>query len=145
MNVKWGRGVLPIHKSIINTMTRAQKTTLGLLSVIVCGISLAILYFVSQTYQVWIGRPLGPPLTYPTELQLPATWTASPASTQPTITFAPTIAYETQTPVPPSLACTSNLPTMTVLALGTDVRPGQHRAGLTDVIRAVRVDFQNQR
>jgi LCP family protein required for cell wall assembly len=34
---------------------------------------------------------------------------------------------------------------MTVLALGTDVRPGQHRAGLTDVMRAVRVDFKQQR
>ena len=34
---------------------------------------------------------------------------------------------------------------MTVLAIGTDVRPGQHRYGLTDVIRAVRVDFRGQR
>jgi LCP family protein required for cell wall assembly len=34
---------------------------------------------------------------------------------------------------------------MTVLAIGTDVRPGQHRYGLTDVMRAVRVDFSAQR
>ena len=34
---------------------------------------------------------------------------------------------------------------MTVLAMGTDVRPGQHRYGLTDVMRAVRVDFRVQR
>jgi LCP family protein required for cell wall assembly len=34
---------------------------------------------------------------------------------------------------------------MTVLAIGTDVRPGQHRYGLTDVMRAVRVDFAAQR
>jgi len=34
---------------------------------------------------------------------------------------------------------------MTILALGTDVRPGQQRSGLTDVMRAVRVDFQAQR
>lgn len=34
---------------------------------------------------------------------------------------------------------------MTVLAIGTDVRPGQNRSGLTDVMRAVRVDFLNQR
>jgi LCP family protein required for cell wall assembly len=34
---------------------------------------------------------------------------------------------------------------MTVLAIGTDVRPGQHRYGLTDVMRAVRVDFRAQR
>jgi LCP family protein required for cell wall assembly len=34
---------------------------------------------------------------------------------------------------------------MTVLAIGTDVRPGEHRTGLSDVMRAVRVDFQGQR
>ena len=34
---------------------------------------------------------------------------------------------------------------MTILALGTDVRPGEHRTGLTDFMRAVRVDFQGQR
>jgi polyisoprenyl-teichoic acid--peptidoglycan teichoic acid transferase len=34
---------------------------------------------------------------------------------------------------------------MTVLAIGTDVRPGQQRYGLTDVMRAVRVDFLAQR
>ena len=34
---------------------------------------------------------------------------------------------------------------MTLLAIGTDVRPGEHRYGLTDVMRAVRVDFLSQR
>jgi LCP family protein required for cell wall assembly len=34
---------------------------------------------------------------------------------------------------------------MTVLAIGTDVRPGERRYGLTDVMRAVRVDYQGQR
>jgi polyisoprenyl-teichoic acid--peptidoglycan teichoic acid transferase len=34
---------------------------------------------------------------------------------------------------------------MTLLALGTDVRPGERRSGLTDVMRAIRVDFQAQR
>jgi LCP family protein required for cell wall assembly len=34
---------------------------------------------------------------------------------------------------------------MTVLAIGTDVRPGERRSGLTDFMRAVRVDFQGQR
>jgi LCP family protein required for cell wall assembly len=34
---------------------------------------------------------------------------------------------------------------MTILAIGTDVRPGEHRYGLTDVMRAVRVDFRGQR
>lgn len=33
---------------------------------------------------------------------------------------------------------------MTVLAIGTDVRHGGKRYGLTDVMRAVRVDFRGQ-
>jgi LCP family protein required for cell wall assembly len=34
---------------------------------------------------------------------------------------------------------------MTVLAIGTDVRPDEQRYGLADVMRAVRVDFREQR
>jgi LCP family protein required for cell wall assembly len=34
---------------------------------------------------------------------------------------------------------------MAVLMIGTDVRPGENRHGLTDFMRAVRVDFQMQR
>jgi LCP family protein required for cell wall assembly len=127
-------------------MTRAQKTTLGVLSVVACSIWLALLTIGSQTYQSWSGQPLGPTLGYPTQLQLPATWTASPAVVQPTppATLPPTLLPETATPASPFLAC-NNLPTMTVLAIGTDVRPGQQRYGLTDVMRAVRVDFLAQR
>ncbi len=87
---------------------------------------------------------MGPTLAYATALQLPATWTASPAATQPTLTPAPTLTLQTETPSSPFLAC-NNLPTLTVLAIGTDVRPGQQRYGLTDLMRAVRVDFQAQR
>ena len=127
-------------------MTRAQKTTLGVLSVVACSIWLALLTIGSQTYQSWSGQPLGPTLGYPTQLQLPATWTASPVVMQPTApaTLPPTLLPETATPASPFLAC-NNLPTMTVLAIGTDVRPGQQRYGLTDVMRAVRVDFLAQR
>ena len=125
-------------------MTRAQKITLGALSVIACSVWLVVFYILSGAYQTWSGQPLGPTLAYPTPWGLPATWTASPAATQPTITLAPTFASETQTPAYPFLAC-NNLPTMTVLVLGTDVRPGEHRYGLTDVMRAVRVDFRAQR
>ena len=126
-------------------MTRAQKITLGILSAIACSIWLIVFQTASQTYQTWSQQPLGPTLAYPTQLQLPATWTAAPIAAQSTITLAPTLFFETQTPVPPFLACNYNLPPMTVLAIGTDVRPGQHRSGLTDFMRAVRVDFQGQR
>ena len=127
-------------------MTSAQKTTLGILSAIVCIVFLTLLYIASQVYQGWSRQPLGPTLAYPTQLQLPATWTASPAPAQPTpaATLGPTLTLETETPSSPFLTC-NNLPTMTVLAIGTDVRPGQNRYGLTDLMRAVRVDFGGQR
>src|SRR5215207_2746501 len=129
-------------------MSGAQKIILGVLAVSACAVWLVVLYFTGQRYQAWSQQPLGPTLAYPTQLQLPATWTASPAveaATQPTLTLSPALNFETQTAVPPFLYCTNSLPTMTILALGTDVRPGQNRSGLTDVMRAVRVDFQAQR
>jgi len=126
-------------------MTRAQKFTLGVLSVIACVVWLAVFYFIPRWYQAWSQQPLGPTLAYPTQLPPPATWTASPVALLPTLTAPPGAVLETQTPVPPFLSCNNNLPTMTVLALGTDVRPGEHRTGLTDFMRAVRVDFQGER
>jgi LCP family protein required for cell wall assembly len=127
-------------------MARAQKATLGALSVITCSVFLVLLYIASQIYQSWSQQPLGPTLAYPTELQLPATWTASPAvaTALPTFTLATILTLDTETPGSPFLAC-RDLPTMTVLAIGTDVRPGEHRYGLTDVMRAIRVDFRAQR
>ena len=127
-------------------MTRAQKITLGVLSALTCSVLLVVLYIVSQAYQSWSGQPLGPTLAYSTQLQLPATWTASPAAAQPTATaiLAPTFAFETETPSSLFMGC-NDLPTMTILAIGTDVRPGEHRYGLTDVMRAVRVNFREQR
>ena len=126
-------------------MTRAQKFILGVLSVVACVVWLAVFFFIPRWYQAWSQQPLGPTLAYPTQLQLPTTWTSSPIALLPTLTVPPNVTFETQTPVPPFLACNNNLPTMTILALGTDVRPGEHRTGLTDFMRAVRVDFQGQR
>lgn len=129
-------------------MTRTQRITLGVLSVIACGVWLLILYAGSQVYQTWSQQPLGPTLAYPTQLGLPATWTASPWALQTelpaTMTIVPTLALATETPSSPFLAC-NDLPTMTVLGIGTDIRPGENRYGLTDVMRAVRVDFRGQR
>ena len=125
-------------------MTRAQTITLGALALFACGIWLVVLSVGSQAYRDWSRQPLGPTLGFPTAWQLPPTWTASPAALQPTVTLAPTLPVETTTPSSPFLAC-NDLPTMTVLAIGTDVRPGEHRYGLTDVMRAIRVDFREQR
>ncbi len=88
-------------------MTRVQKITLGALSAFACGIWLVVLYTTSQGYQAWRQQPLGPTLAYPTQLQLPATWTASPAASQPMAiaTLAPTLTFETETPASLFLAC----------------------------------------
>ena len=126
-------------------MTRAQKFILGVLSVVACVVWLAVFFFIPGWYQAWSQQPLGPTLAYPTQLPLPTTGIASPIALLPTLTVPPNVVLETQTPIPPFLACNNNLPTMTILALGTDVRPGEHRTGLTDFMRAVRVDFQVQR
>jgi LCP family protein required for cell wall assembly len=129
-------------------MTRAQKLTLGALFILTCIVFLVVVSIASQTYQTWRQQPLGPTLDDPTAWKLPPTWTASPAALtgvmQPALTLAPTLVPETPTPASPFLAC-NNLSPMTVLAIGTDVRPGEHRSGLTDVMRAVRVDFLAQR
>src|SRR5687768_4022283 len=124
-------------------MTRAQKITLGVLSAVACSIWLVVLYSMSKAYQTWSQQPLGPTLAYPTQLQLPATWTASPSpaaspgAAQPTATatLVPTSTLEAS--VSPFLAC-NDLPTMTILAIGTDVRPDENRYGLADRMRAVR-------
>jgi LCP family protein required for cell wall assembly len=125
-------------------MTGAQKLTLGLLSVLACSLLLAGLYVAAQATRAWSEQPLGPTLGYSTAWQLPPTWTASPGAPRPTTTLAPTVAFETQTPPSPFLAC--NLaPTMTVLAIGTDARSDEYRSGRADVIRVVRADFRGQR
>jgi LCP family protein required for cell wall assembly len=125
-------------------MTRPQKITLGILSTIACSLVLAILYTVAQTYLGWTQQPLGPALDYPTPWQLPATWTASPGASQPTLTLVPTLSYETETPASPFLPCT-NLPTMTILGIGADARSDEYHYGRADMIRAIRVDFRAQR
>lgn len=125
-------------------MTRIQKFILGFLGVLVCFTWLVFFIVTSEGYRGWSQRPLGPTLVNPTEWQLPATWTVPPAATGATLTSAPTLQLETLTPNSPFLSC-NNLPTITVLAIGTDVRPGEHRSGLTDVMRAIRVDFMQQR
>jgi len=133
-------------------MSSSQKITLGILSAIACSALLVVLYIASQAYQAWSQRPLGPALEYPTAWELPATWTASPGTpaSQPTSTLVSspegtsTLSFDTETPASPFLAC-NDLPTMTVLAIGTDVRSDDYRYGRADVMRAVRVDFQAQR
>ncbi len=131
-------------------MSNSQRIALGLLSVMACGILLVVLYTGSQAYRAWSQQPLGPTMAYPTEWQLPATWTASPGAPQSTATqlssptAASTLTLETETPASPFLAC-EDLPPMTILAIGSDSRSASSNRGLSDVMRAVRVDFREQK
>src|SRR5512144_1684491 len=109
-------------------MTRVQKNTLVVLFTIACSLSLVVVDVGLQTYQIWSQQPLGPTLAHPTEWRLPATWTASPATLQPTVRLVPTLTFETQTPASPLQAC-NNLPTMTLLAIGTDARSDEYGHG----------------
>ena len=125
-------------------MTKTQKIVLGILSALACALSITILYLAAQAYLGWTRQPLGPALDQPTAWQLPATWTASPGASKPPLTLAPTLSFATETPASPFLPC-SNLPTMTILAIGSDARSDEYRYGRADMIRAARVDFRAQR
>jgi polyisoprenyl-teichoic acid--peptidoglycan teichoic acid transferase len=126
-------------------MTKSQKITLGVLSAIAGLALLLALYTASQAYRTWSQRPLGPTLAYPTQWELPATWTASPgASPQPALTHPPTLVSDTATPASPFLSC-NDLPSMTILAIGSDSRSADSNRGLSDLMRAVRVDFREQK
>jgi LCP family protein required for cell wall assembly len=125
-------------------MTSSQKVVLGILSVLGCVLSFSVIYLGTQTYLSWTRQPLGPALDYLTAWELPATWTASPGASDPAPTLVTTLSFSTETPASPFLPCT-NLPTMTLLAIGTDARSDEYRYGRADVIRTARVDFQAQR
>lgn len=125
-------------------MTKSQKVILGVLAAIACVLSITVFYLATQAYLAWTQRPLGPALDHPTPWELPPTWTAAPGALQPTLTLAPTLSFETETPASPFLPCT-NLPTMTILAIGTDARSDEYRYGRADMIRVVRVDYKAQR
>ncbi|MEW6402788.1 MAG: LCP family protein [Chloroflexota bacterium] len=125
-------------------MKRIQKITLGLLTVMALCIVAATLYITSPAFQNWSQKPLGPTLGVPTEWALPATWTVSPRTPLPTTTLASTWTAAPRTPTSAFLVC-NNLPTMTVLAIGTDDRSEEYGSARADVMRAVRIDFQRQR
>lgn len=125
-------------------MTKTQKIILGVLLVL----NFALLYGVGmKVYDGWAQEPLGPVLDYPTPYKFPPTWTPVPQetlATQATRTPFATFALETSTPVPAFFAC-SALPTMMILGVGSDARSTEYKYGRADVIRVIRIDFQQQR
>ena len=129
-------------------MTRRQKITLTILSGTILVMAFLVYGVAKDVYNGWAQEPLGPELAvYPTSTPyvFPATWTPFVSNAfQATRTPLPTIIAETPTAASPLFAC-NNLPTMIILALGSDSRTGEYKYGRADVIRAVRVDFQTQR
>ena len=125
-------------------MNKSQKLILCGLSILACVLLAATFYTIGQAYLVWTGQPLGPELEYSTPWKLPPTWTVVPGASPSPHTLAPTLSSKTESPDSPFLPC-SNLPTMTILAIGSDSRSDEYRYGRADLIRAVRVDFQAQR
>ncbi|MEW5938596.1 MAG: LCP family protein [Chloroflexota bacterium] len=126
-------------------MTRSQKSILGLLSVIACGLIAAILWILYQTY--WT-RPLGPSLPTMPPASSPTGQRAAPSPTSALTPYVylPTIAPPaTFTPISPgsfgTASCGVRDPII-LLAIGADSRSNTYEYGLADVIRVVRVDFQ---
>ncbi|CAG0949991.1 Polyisoprenyl-teichoic acid--peptidoglycan teichoic acid transferase TagV [Anaerolineales bacterium] len=123
-------------------MKNKQKSILVVLTVFACAAAALSYYYASQAVQVWIQKPLGPVLesSTPGQRQLPATWTAPPSAPPlSTITLAPTLNFETNTPskLPPCYG----LPPMTILAIGTDQRSDDYKYGRADAIRVIRADY----
>ncbi len=121
-------------------MSRSERIILGVLLVIICALSLAVLVtgwpLVRAAATAW-RSPLGPSLQTtdtPTPRRIPRpTMTPQPGpGSMPT----PTV---TATPV----TLCGGPPVMTLLAIGSDTRSNTYAYGLSDVMRVVRVDFVN--
>ncbi len=121
-------------------MTRSQKTTVTLLSIIACALLAGLGYYTYSNYQTFVTQPLGPALPI-SQQSLPPTWTASPGPS-PTLAGSVTLAPLMTVPATttPSAMCGGpNI--MNILLVGADTRGDNYIYGLADAIRVVRVDF----
>ena len=125
-------------------MKKSQKILLGILAMIACVLFMGIFYEGVEAYRDWTRKPLGPVLDYPTALAESSSQTASPAVERATPSLAPLMDSNTATPASAYSAC-ADLPPMMILGIGSDARSDDYRYGRADVIRAIRVDFQNQK
>jgi len=121
-----------------------RRIILGILSVTASLMAAISMVYAGGAYMAWSQRPLGPVLATPTfaQLQLPATWTVTPLAT---VTFSPTQDFSTSAPELSGLPPCYGLPSMTILAIGSDARSDGYKYGRSDVIRVVRVDYISQR
>ncbi len=125
-------------------MTKSQKIILGILSVSAGVILATVIITVRQVYQTWSQQPLASTLDLPVANTTVKGMPTYLGVAQPTMTIAPTLPIATETQVLVFPAC-NDLSTMTILVIGTDARSSEYRTGRADVIRAVRVDFREQR
>jgi len=122
-------------------MAKLERAVTTLLTVIV--IILVCLFI--WLYQTQWKRPLGPSLATP--FRLPPTWTPDPQSDSSLLSTqeAGSIPYALATP--DNLSKTEGkcggLSPMYILVVGSDSRGDNYLYGLADVIRLVRVDFEN--
>ena len=121
-------------------MTKPQRITIAVLSVIAFLLAAVLGVYVYQSLKFVAQTPLGPALpSIPTQ-SMPPTWTPSPgpAATQMgSVTLAPTLSL----PATPSGPLCGGPPLMNVLVIGADTRGDNYTYGLGDAIRLVRVDF----
>ncbi|MBI2758199.1 MAG: LCP family protein [Chloroflexi bacterium] len=120
-------------------MTSLQKIIIAFLSILASALVAAVGYASWQVYQGWAGLPLGAVLpTSPyTPIGMPATWTAMPPDS---IGLNPLVAA-----TPYGAPRCGGPRVMTILAIGSDTRGSGYTWGLSDVMRAVRVDFVTPR
>lgn len=125
-----------------NHMSKVEKTVLSILTVIT--VILAVLF--AWFYQTKWQQPLGPPLQEPrpTPFGMPPTWTPD-TKTIDSLLSTPEPASATNTsPTPPSLVCGEQEP-MFILVIGSDTRSNAYLYGLADVMRLVRIDFNQEK
>ncbi len=119
-------------------MTRKQKITIAVLLAAACILLGFVGETIWQTYQVWVGRPLGAslPTSAYQELGLPAIWTPTAVTPLPhgTLIVTPTRGPRCGGPM-----------VMNLLLIGSDTRSAGYTWGLSDVMRVARIDFATPR
>ncbi len=128
-------------------MTRAQKSILAFLVMIICCLFALIGWIAYENYRAYWTTPLGPALNLPAPSPTFGAVAVSPDpfSTPSEYVYLPTVTPPpTFTPLAPNAlggAACSPVPVTTILAIGSDARSDWYEYGLADVIRVVRVDF----
>ena len=109
-------------------MTKIQKITIAVLSVLAFGLLIGVGYIGRQVYQNWASRPLGAsiPTSPYTPIPVPPVWKALPYTPMSEPTLSPLCGG-------PRI--------MNILLIGSDTRGTDYTYGLSDVMRVVRVDF----